>query len=72
MTLILHELRRAWKSLAIWTAAIGAFIVICLVMYPEMKSQMDGISALFSSTLSGTGCPYSTASTFQNRFCGCP
>ena len=39
MTLIRHELRRSWKSLAIWTGAIGAFIVICLFMFPEMKSQ---------------------------------
>ena len=49
MTLIRHELRRAWKSLAIWTCAIGAFIVICLFMYPEMKSQTESISSLFSS-----------------------
>ena len=49
MTLIRHELRRAWKSLTVWTCAIGAFIVICLFMYPEMKSQTESISALFSS-----------------------
>ncbi len=49
MTLIRHELRRAWKSLVIWTCAIGAFIVICLFMYPEMKSQTESISSLFSS-----------------------
>ena len=41
MTLIRHELKRAWKSTTIWTCAIGAFIVICLFMYPEMKSQTD-------------------------------
>ena len=49
MTLIRHELCRAWKSLTIWTCAIGAFIVICLFMYPEMKSQTESISSLFSS-----------------------
>ena len=49
MTLILHELKQAWKSLLIWTLSIGAFIVICLFMFPEMKSQMDGISSIFSS-----------------------
>lgn len=49
MTLIRHELRRSWKSLAIWTGAIGAFIVICLFMFPEMKSQTEAISAIFSS-----------------------
>ena len=49
MTLIRHELRRSWKSLAIWTGAIGAFIVICLFMFPEMKSQTEAISSIFSS-----------------------
>lgn len=49
MTLIRHELKRAWKSTMIWTCAIGAFIVICLFMYPEMKSQTDSISSLFAS-----------------------
>ena len=49
MTLIRHELKRAWKSLTIWTCAIGAFIVICLFMYPEMKTQTEAISSLFSS-----------------------
>lgn len=49
MTLLRHELRRGWKSLAIWTGAIGSFIVVCLLIFPEMKSQMDSISSLFSS-----------------------
>ena len=49
MTLIRHELRRSWKSLAVWTGAIGAFIIICLFMYPEMKAQTESISSLFSS-----------------------
>ncbi len=49
MTLIRHELKRSWKSLAVWTGAIGAFIIICLFMYPEMKSQTESISSLFSS-----------------------
>ena len=49
MTLIRHELKQSWKSLVIWTAAIGAFIMTCLLIWPEMKSQMQGISSLFSS-----------------------
>ena len=49
MTLIRHELKQSWKSLAIWTAAIGAFIMTCLLIWPEMKGQMQGISSLFSS-----------------------
>ena len=49
MTLIRHELRRGWKALLIWTGAIGAFIVVCLLIFPEMKSQMDSISTVFAS-----------------------
>jgi ABC-2 type transport system permease protein len=49
MTLIRHELRRGWKSLLIWTGAISAFLVICLLIFPEMKNQMDSISTLFAS-----------------------
>ena len=49
MTLIRHELKQAWKSLLIWTLAIGSFFVIALLMYPEMKSQMEGFSSIFSS-----------------------
>ncbi len=49
MILIRHELKQAWKTLLIWTMAIGVFIVICVMMYPEMKSQMEGISSIFAS-----------------------
>ena len=49
MTLIRHELKQAWKALLIWTLSIGAFIVICLFMYPEMRTQTESISSIFSS-----------------------
>ena len=49
MTLLRHELKRAWKALLIWTLAIGGFLVIALAIYPEMKKEMDSISAIMSS-----------------------
>ena len=49
MTLIKHELKQSWKSLAIWTASIGFFIVICVLMYPEMKGEMENVSDMFAS-----------------------
>ena len=49
MTLLKHELRQGWKSLAIWTLAIGFFVVICVSMYPEMKGEMEDVSEMFSS-----------------------
>lgn len=49
MTLIKHELRQGWKSLMIWTISIGFFIAICVFMYPEMESEMEGVNDMFSS-----------------------
>ena len=49
MTLIKHELKQSWKSLAIWTLSIGFFVVICVLMYPEMEGEMEDVSEMFSS-----------------------
>ena len=49
MTLIRHELKQNWKSLAIWTLSIGFFVVICVLMYPEMEGEMEDVSEMFSS-----------------------
>lgn len=49
MTLFKHELRQNWKTLAVWTASIGFFIVLCVLMYPEMRDEMDGVNEMFSS-----------------------
>ncbi|MDE6738666.1 MAG: ABC transporter permease, partial [Lachnospiraceae bacterium] len=49
MTLIKHELKQGWKSLLIWTISIGFFVAICVFMYPEMESEMEGVNEMFSS-----------------------
>lgn len=49
MTLIKHELRQAKWSLIIWTASILFLIVICVLLYPEMKGEMDTIGDMFAS-----------------------
>ena len=49
MTLVKHELKQGWKALAVWTAAIGFFVVVCVFMFPEMKGEMEGISKIFSA-----------------------
>ena len=49
MILVRHELRQGWKSFAVWTATIGFFVLICVFLFPEMKSEMEGISNLFAS-----------------------
>ncbi len=49
MTLLKHEMRQGWKTLAVWTVSIGFFIVICVLMYPEMGEEMEGVNEIFSS-----------------------
>ena len=49
MTLFCHELRQGRRAFAVWTAAIAFLIAVCLFLFPEMKSQMDGVSELFAS-----------------------
>ena len=49
MTLLKHELKQGAKTLAIWIAAIGFLVAICLFLFPEMKGEMDGVSDMFAS-----------------------
>ena len=49
MTLIRHELRQGRRSLMVWTGAIGAFLVICLFLFPEMKSQANQMTEMMAS-----------------------
>lgn len=49
MILIRHELRQGKNALILWAASIGFLIATCVLLFPEMKAQMDGVSALFAS-----------------------
>ena len=49
MTIIRHELRMGRFSLAVWTGAIGFLLVICVMLYPEMKGDMESVNQVFSS-----------------------
>ena len=49
MTIVRHELRRGKTAWLVWTGSIGFLLAVCLFLFPEMKSQMDDISRLFSS-----------------------
>lgn len=48
MAVFSKEIRHGSKSLCIWTAVIAFMLVICVIMFPEMKNEMDGISDLFA------------------------
>ncbi len=48
MTLFKHELKQNRISLIIWTAAISFMLGVCVLIYPEMSSQMGEISTMFA------------------------
>ena len=48
MTLFLHELKRDRIKLAVWTLAITFMLLISIVIYPQMTSQMGEMGEMFS------------------------
>lgn len=48
MTILKHELRLGWLSLAIWAGAIALMLGVCVLIYPEMSAQMEDISSVFA------------------------
>lgn len=48
MTLIKHELKCGRTTLLIWTAVISFMLSVCILIYPEMDTQMGDISSMFA------------------------
>lgn len=48
MTVYLKELKQDMKAWEIWTVAITFMLVLCVLIFPEMKNEMDDVSNLFS------------------------
>lgn len=48
MTICKHELRQGWMPLLIWTAAICGMLGLCILIFPDMASDMGDIGAMFS------------------------
>lgn len=48
MTLIKHELRQGRTTLIIWTSVIAFMLAICILIYPEMETQMGEVSSMFA------------------------
>lgn len=49
MTILKHEIRQGRGSLIIWTAVIAFMLGVCILIYPEMSKQMNGISEVFAN-----------------------
>ncbi len=48
MTLFLHELKRNRISLIVWSAVVSFMLAVCVLIYPEMSSQMGEIGDMFA------------------------
>lgn len=49
MTIFKHELKRSKTALLIWTVSICFMLSVCILIYPEMSSQMGEISDMFAN-----------------------
>ena len=49
MTIYLHELKRNKVSLMIWTTVIVLFVLMIVIIFPDMKKEMESLNELFSS-----------------------
>ncbi|QQK07230.1 ABC transporter permease subunit [Miniphocaeibacter halophilus] len=49
MIILKHELKLSRFSLFIWTSILTVLMVIIMLIYPEMKKDMDGINNLFEN-----------------------
>ena len=49
MTIIKHELKQGRNSLLIWTLSIAFLMITCVMLFPEMKGEMDNVSDMFAS-----------------------
>ena len=48
LNLFLHEIKRNKISLIVWSYAMAFMLGVCIIIYPEMQTQMGDISQMFS------------------------
>lgn len=48
-TVFFHELKQGLKTLLIWGIAVAALIMLCMVIFPDMQSQSEGIDEMFAT-----------------------
>ena len=49
MTITRHELRQGRNAFLVWTFFIAFLLAICIIIFPEMKGEMAGVSKIFSA-----------------------
>ena len=49
MAIYHKEMKQSLKSLCIWTASIASMMLLCILLFPEMKSEMNSVSNIFAN-----------------------
>ena len=48
MTIVKHEIRQGRTACIIWTGAVSFLLAVSVILFPEMRGQVDNISTMFS------------------------
>ncbi len=48
MNIFVHELKRGRTALIVWSAILSFMLGVCILIYPEMSSQMNELSDMFA------------------------
>lgn len=49
MTIYIKEIKQGFRALCIWTASIAFMAVICIMLFPEMKNEMQSVTDVFAN-----------------------
>lgn len=49
MTIFKMEWKTGWISLMAWSVIIGFLLAVCILIYPDLASQMEGVSSMFAN-----------------------
>ena len=49
ITIFSHELKQGLKMLLIWSIAVAALIMMCMLIFPDMKSQSENLDEMFAT-----------------------
>ena len=49
MAVLQRELQKGKKSFWIWTIGLGFMLLVCIFIYPEMKSEMENMNEMFAN-----------------------
>lgn len=49
ITIFSHEIKQGVRTLAVWTIAVAALILLCMIIFPDMASESANIDEMFAT-----------------------